>query len=943
VRVIINREEYWEWKMMKTSYLGRNSAALWAVALLIGFVLTGCSPDFTDEQCASAQDCFPGEVCTAEGFCQLDDGQSQDVGFDAGPDATSDVGPTDDAGPDATGDVDEAQIAYIVMSPDRADLALGLTLQIEATALDADANPLADENFTWESSAPEIATVDATGLVTGVGLGEATITATSQSDPTISATAIVTVVAGQVDTVTVTPQTSLLFVGETVQLQATAFNAAGEPIEDVEFFWSVPFDTTIASVDSATGLVTAEAFDPDNDTVVVTATAEGVQGTATVTVQQVPVDSIAIATADENEDFEIEEGETVQLAATAFDIDGNELPGRAAAWSSSDANTATVDPATGLVTGVAAGTATITAEIDGVTSSVEIAVVEPFVNTPPVADAGADQTVTAGDLVTLDAVGSSDVDAGQTLTYSWALTVPGGSGALLSNSAGQQVTFTAGVAGTYVAELTVSDGTDTATDTVTITAEPANTAPIADAGTDQTVTENTPVSLDATGSADAEDASGALTFAWAVSSEPVGSAVALAGAATATPTFTPTVAGAYVLEVTVTDTGALSDTDTVTITVEAFVNTAPVADAGTDQTVTAGDLVTLDAVGSSDVDAGQTLTYAWVLTVPGGSGAMLSNSTGQQVTFTADVAGTYTAELTVSDGTDTATDTVTITAEPANTAPTADAGSDQTVTVNTAVSLDAAASADAEDDASATPLGFSWAFTADPSAGADALTGADTATPSFTPTVAGDYVLTLTVTDSGGLTATDAVTITAEPVATTMDCLIISEYVEGSGLNKAIELYNCGTTSIDLTNYGYCAEQNTDDALAAGCTSTYNITGQLAAGDTVVLCNPSADAGVLTVCDQQTGTVNHNGDDRILIFKDVNADSAFTAADDPIVDVFGELGNPNDVYGEATYDRCNFTPFLGGGTFTVLDFYTQAAADTFTGLGVAPTETCPAP
>jgi len=91
-------------------------------------------------------------------------------------------------------------------------------------------------------------------------------------------------------------------------------------------------------------------------------------------------------------------------------------------------------------------------------------------NTAPVADAGMDQDVITGDPVTLDGSGSSDAD-GDPLSYSWTLTVPEGSMAMLSDATIDTPSFTADVDGDYVAELVVNDGmVDSPADSVTVTA-----------------------------------------------------------------------------------------------------------------------------------------------------------------------------------------------------------------------------------------------------------------------------------------------------------------------------------------------------------------------------------------------------------------------------------------------------------------------------------------
>ena len=110
-------------------------------------------------------------------------------------------------------------------------------------------------------------------------------------------------------------------------------------------------------------------------------------------------------------------------------------------------------------------------------------------NIAPSANAGSIQNILVSSLVTLDGSASSDAN-GDTLTYRWTLTSkPSGSSAALSSSSSARPTFSADLAGTYVATLIVNDGqVDSTAATVTVTATRANAAPVANAGTAQNVT-----------------------------------------------------------------------------------------------------------------------------------------------------------------------------------------------------------------------------------------------------------------------------------------------------------------------------------------------------------------------------------------------------------------------------------------------------------------------
>lgn len=92
-------------------------------------------------------------------------------------------------------------------------------------------------------------------------------------------------------------------------------------------------------------------------------------------------------------------------------------------------------------------------------------------NTPPVADAGADLTVSATVPVSLDGTGSKDAD-GDSLTYAWSFaSMPSGSHAAFDDAKAGKPSFTPDVAGKYIAKLVVNDGTnDSPADRVTVTA-----------------------------------------------------------------------------------------------------------------------------------------------------------------------------------------------------------------------------------------------------------------------------------------------------------------------------------------------------------------------------------------------------------------------------------------------------------------------------------------
>ena len=222
------------------------------------------------------------------------------------------------------------------------------------------------------------------------------------------------------------------------------------------------------------------------------------------------------------------------------------------------------------------------------------------------------------------------------------------------------------------------------------------------------------------------------------------------------PSFVADVPGDYVAQLIVNDGSADSAPDTVTISTT---NSAPVADAGPDQTVAAGQVVALDGGGSTDPD-GAPLSYRWTLVAtPAGSTAAIADLGAAVTTFVADRPGDYVVQLVVNDGQlDSAPDATVISTT--NSVPVADAGADRLdVPIGSAVTLDGSASSDADGH----PLSFTWSLTSRPSGSVAVLSDPTTPTPALVVDTAGDYLAQLVVSDGFADSAPDTVRVTVEP------------------------------------------------------------------------------------------------------------------------------------------------------------------------------------
>lgn len=251
-------------------------------------------------------------------------------------------------------------VATVSVSPVSPTLQVGGTVQLTAVTRDANGSVLSGRLITWTSTNTAIVTVSSSGLVSALSAGTAGVIASSEGQ---TATSSITVTAIPVASVTVTPATSNLQPGGTARLSALTRDANNNVLTGRVVTWASA-STGVATVNSS-GLVSAVAAGTTN----ITATSEGHSGSASVTVAQVPVASVTVTLASGT----VGVGSTTQATATLRDANNNLLTGRTVTWASGNTAFATVS-GSGVVTGVAAGTTSITATSGGVSGSANVTV-----------------------------------------------------------------------------------------------------------------------------------------------------------------------------------------------------------------------------------------------------------------------------------------------------------------------------------------------------------------------------------------------------------------------------------------------------------------------------------------------------------------------------------------------------------------------------------------
>ncbi|WP_375444613.1 cellulose binding domain-containing protein [uncultured Fibrella sp.] len=164
--------------------------------------------------------------------------------------------------------------------------------------------------------------------------------------------------------------------------------------------------------------------------------------------------------------------------------------------------------------------------------------------------------------------------------------------------------------------------------------------------------------------------------------------------------------------------------------------------------------------------------------------------------------------------------------------------------------------------------------------------------------------------------------------------LFFSEYIEGSSNNKALEIYNGTSATIDLAAGQYLIQMYFNGAVTAA--TSVNLTGTIAPGATYVLAASTATATILAKANQTSGASFYNGDDAIILRKG--------GASGTVVDAIGQVGfDPGTEWGTGLVSTADNTirrkaAFCSGDVNPndVFDPSVQwdgYANDTFDGLG----------
>jgi hypothetical protein len=432
---------------------------------------------------------------------------------------------------------------------------------------------------------------------------------------------------------------------------------------------------------------------------------------------------------------------------------------------------------------------------------------------------------------------ASDAGVNDTVSYNWHITKNGDDFADGTNST---LHFTPDDDGSYVVNLTVSDGDGGSTVVTPQTIAVSDVAPTAHiTGVPNSANEGSEIDLGSSVTDPSSvDTTAGFTLNWTVK---LGEQTVTTGTGSSF-SFTPTDNGQYTVLLGASDKDELIGKDSQTITVQNVKPTASITGAP-DGSVSEGTAITLgtQVTDPSTADTQAGFTYAWSVLKDGKAFALPNNTATNHAsfTFTPTDNGQYQVKCTVSDkdsGSVNLSQTLSVTnVAPSNAAIT---GAPTTSAEGTQISMTGSAT----DAGSADTLAYAWRVTQ-----GDAIVTTGTGTAfNFTPADNGTYNVSLAVTDDdGGVSQTVSKTITVTNVAPTATFAVGSTGVVGTTTNATVTVSDAGSVDTETVTIDW-GDGTAADTLSSGASATLSPThGYQASGNFPV---------VMTVTDKDGGS-----------------------------------------------------------------------------------------
>jgi uncharacterized protein YjdB len=259
-----------------------------------------------------------------------------------------------------------AKVARVRVDAPTQDLKVGQQVQTTVTLFDSAGNILTGRTITYTTQDPSIVTISSTGVVKGAGIGFSRMVATSGGVSGTEGFSVAAASTNPVATISVSPSSNTLSVGQTKQLSASAADAQGVAVATT-YTWTTS-NPAVATVSN--GLITAVGA----GSATITAASSGITGSSSVTVTAPPPSNGVVSSVVVNlSPSAITVGGTSQATAIAKDINGVMISGKSATWSLGVTGLATIT-ANGVVSGLLAGTVPVRATIDGVTGTANLTI-----------------------------------------------------------------------------------------------------------------------------------------------------------------------------------------------------------------------------------------------------------------------------------------------------------------------------------------------------------------------------------------------------------------------------------------------------------------------------------------------------------------------------------------------------------------------------------------